>query len=101
MYQEVIKKGGFSVWSDYEFWKKWFEFEIKSIPEYYNDIEDFYFSVFLQIANKMQSLCVELKTIIYCIVEKIALHYIRNNVGLINELKISIVKDFNNNAEYS
>ncbi len=49
----------------------------------------------------MQSLNVDLKTILFCVVEKIAPLYVRDNIGLIEDLRISIIKDFNNKGEYS
>lgn len=95
LYQELIKKGGFSVWSDYEFWLKWFENDINTNNENINNIEDFYFCQLLGISSKMQKLGIDIKTIIFC-VEKIATQYIKSS-DLLFELRLIIVKQFNNN----
>ena len=97
MYQELIKKGGFSIWSDYEFWLRWFENDIKDLSEKVNNQEDFYFSKLLDISNKMQKLNIELKTLIFCI-EKIANQYIKSN-DLLIELKVIIIKQYNTRFE--
>ncbi len=97
MYQELIKKGGFSIWSDYEFWFKWFENDIKDITEIVSNQEDFYFSKLLNISSKMQKLNIEIKTLIFCI-EKIANQYIKSN-DLLIELKVIIIKQYNTRNE--
>jgi hypothetical protein len=95
----LTKKGAFSVWGDYEFWMKWFNAETKNVPEYYSNLEDFYFSILTQIANQMQNLSIDFKTIVYCVVEKLGSYYIRDNIGLLTELKITIIKDLTNMEE--
>ena len=48
----------------------------------------------------MLSLNLDLKIILYCIIEKIGLIYIRSNKKLIEELKRSIIKHYNNKNEH-
>ncbi len=78
---------------------RWFNSETKNVPDYYTNLEDFYFSILLQIANKMEHLNIDFKAIVYCVVEKIGPYYITENVQLLNELKISLIKDHNNMKE--
>ncbi len=98
IYQELIKKGGFSVWMDFEFWLKWFESDIVQIPDNIKNLEDFYFSKLIAISIRMQKLNLDLKNIIYC-VEKIATLWIKDNTDLLIELRLIIVKQFNNRFE--
>ncbi len=94
----MIKKGGFSVWLDFQFWQSWFENDICKIPGKVSKIEDFYFSKLIALSVKMQKLNLDLKTIIYCI-EKIGGIYIHENTDLLLELRLITVKQFNNRFE--
>jgi hypothetical protein len=94
LYQELIKKGTFSVWSDYEFWLMWFEDDLESRPNTLPKVEDHYFSLLLHISNIMRDLNIDLVTILYFIIDKIGHAYIKD-CYLLNDLRTAIVKQSN------
>ena len=51
------------------------------------------------ISNKMLSLNLDLKMILDCLIDKIGFIYIKSDFKLLEELKLSIIKHYNNNEK--
>jgi hypothetical protein len=97
IYQSLVKKGNtFPIWGDYDFWLKWFENDLLKPSRMSSD--DHYFSLLLTIASTMGSLNIDLKTILFFIVDKIGQSYIKDS-SLLKDMTLVIVKQ-NNNKNY-
>jgi hypothetical protein len=97
IYMELTKKQGtsFNIWNSHEFWLHWFEIEIKEKEnKMCLKLEDFYFTILIEIASIMEDLKIDLKNIVFYIVEKIAMRYseIADNGALIKELEEFIIR---------
>jgi len=58
----------------------------------FSSIDDFYFTLLIKIASFMEDLQIEIKKIIACVVDKIAISYIKSNPSLITELQEFLVR---------
>jgi hypothetical protein len=58
----------------------------------FSSIDDFYFTLLIKIASVMEDLHMDIKKIVSCVVDKIAMSYIKNNPSLIKELQEFLVR---------
>lgn len=75
-----------------EFWKHWFEAELANKKNLTMNMEDFYFTILLEMSSMMKDLNIDIKIIIYCLVETIAADVIRINGSLLRELELTLIK---------
>jgi hypothetical protein len=97
LYQELSKKHGFfNCWNNHEFWTYWFNCEIKAKINSFSDWEEFYFTILIEISTKMKDLNIPLKTIHFCLIDKISEKFLAKRTELIDEFKIIILKQHKN-----
>jgi hypothetical protein len=58
----------------------------------FSSLDDYYFTLLIKIASFMEDLQIEIKKIIACVVDKIAMSFIKNNTSLITELQEFLVR---------
>lgn len=79
LYQNIVKKqGSFTVWKTSQFWENWFQIEILKNSTTFNNKDEFYLDILLNISTIMYNLNIELKFTLTCLVEKIAQKVIKN-----------------------
>lgn len=97
MYQEVCKKQNlFNCWQNEEFWTYWFNCEIKGKVNTFQDWEEFYFTILIEISSKMKDLNISFTIIHFCLIEKIAESFLANRNDLIKELELILIKQHKN-----
>ncbi len=104
IYQEIIKKqGAFSIWMNDEFWIRWFNLDLMEKGKIFEESqkEEIYFMIILEISAIMNNLNIDIKTIVYCLIEKIALKFIVNDKTLLKEIETTILKQHQNKIKVS
>jgi hypothetical protein len=103
LFQELCKKKPFEIWTNEEFWMSWFlneiyEREKEKQNEFYikNNKEDLYFIILIEMGTIMNDLNIDLKTVMLCIIEKIAVRYIIKDTKLVKNLEGTLIKQSEN-----
>ncbi len=82
----------FNIWLNDEFWLRWFELELQEKEKKLSSLDDFYFTLLIKIASAMEDLHIDIKKIVSCVVDKIAMSFITNNPSLIKELHEFLIR---------
>jgi hypothetical protein len=68
------------------------EEKTKSKQTYVSKIEEFYFTILIELSSTMNNLNMDIKTIILCILEKIGNKFIIEDKSLLKELEVTLIK---------
>jgi hypothetical protein len=59
-----MTKHNFTVWYNHEFWLYWFDSEMKTNTDNFNNVQDYYFNILILLSTNMSNLGIKYKNII-------------------------------------